>query len=138
MNPIPTVRIKTDAKDNPHGYIVINQSDFDEKLHVLHEGGGTAPAVEPGVTREYLDVSLAALPGEQNDPDYVVNSMRAYFGEVFTADDEAKVRAVVKAPRGKLPIAELRAYLDGKDIAYPADAKKADLQALYDADVGAA
>jgi len=47
-------------------------------------------------TRENLDAQLALLPGTYTDPDYVVNGMRAHYGEVFTADDEVKVRDLVK------------------------------------------
>lgn len=47
-------------------------------------------------TREQLDAALAALPGEYKDADYVVNQMRAHWGDVFTDADEAKVRELVK------------------------------------------
>lgn len=57
-----------------------------------------APAPAAAPTRADLDKALAELPGSYTDPDYVVNGMRAYFGDLFTADDEAKVREVVKAP----------------------------------------
>lgn len=51
-----------------------------------------------GPTREDLAQALAALPGEQTDPDYVVSAMLAHFGELFTADDEKQVRKLVKKP----------------------------------------
>jgi|GEM_PF-3033741 len=89
-NPIPTVRVKTDAEDNPDGFIVINATDFNEDVHVLHESNGTAP------------VKPQAPPAPPAVP--------------------------------KKGVAELRAYLDSKDIAYDPAAKRADLQALYDAD----
>lgn len=49
----------------------------------------------PPVTREALDQSLAGLPGDNTDPEYVVGAMRSHFGELFTAADEAKVRELV-------------------------------------------
>ncbi len=49
-------------------------------------------------TRQELDTALAALPGENTDPEYVVRAMRAHFGALFTDADEATVRAAVKAP----------------------------------------
>lgn len=48
-------------------------------------------------TRSELDEALAALPDDHTDPEYVVNGMRSHFGDLFTADDEAKVRELVKA-----------------------------------------
>lgn len=92
MEPIPTVRVKTDAVDNPDGYFVMNESDFDPAVHEKFEG----------------EVATLPPPGD----------------------------VVTPPPAPKKGIGELRAYLDSKDIAYPADAKKADLQALYDADMG--
>ena len=54
---------------------------------------GTNP---PPPTRADLDAALAALPGEYTDADYVVNGMRAHYGDLFTAKDEKAVRKVVK------------------------------------------
>jgi len=48
-------------------------------------------------TRKQLDEAIAGLPGEQTDPDYVVNAMRSHFGDQFTAGDELMVREVVVA-----------------------------------------
>ena len=31
--PIPTVRVKTDAQDNPMGFYLINEKDFDAAVH---------------------------------------------------------------------------------------------------------
>lgn len=56
------------------------------------------PAEPKPPTREDLDAALRALPGDQNDPEYVVSSMRRHFGELFTADDETKVRLTVIVP----------------------------------------
>lgn len=33
---LKTVRVKTDAKDNPHGFYEINETDFDSKVHELY------------------------------------------------------------------------------------------------------
>ena len=49
-------------------------------------------------TRKALDEAIASLPGEQTDPDYVVNAMRAHFGDLFTAGDEMVVRETVIKP----------------------------------------
>jgi hypothetical protein len=89
-------------------------------------------------SREELDAALASLPGEYNDPDYVVNGMRAHFGGVFTEADEATVRELVKAPTKKpsegLTVDEIKAALAAKSIAIPEGVKlKADLAALLDA-----
>lgn len=47
-------------------------------------------------TRKGLDMALASLPGDHTDADYVVRGMRGHFGELFTDDDEAAVRELVK------------------------------------------
>lgn len=54
----PTVRVVSEkSNDNPHGYVVINEEDFDEAVHTLYKepqasattsqpastSGGTAP-----------------------------------------------------------------------------------------------
>jgi len=75
--------------DNPQGFVIINESDFDGDKHV---------EFRDGPSRGELDAVLGALPGEQTDPEYVVGAIRAHFGELFTADDEARVRTLVKAP----------------------------------------
>lgn len=36
---LPTVKVKTDAADNEHGFYVINESDFDPAVHELFEEG---------------------------------------------------------------------------------------------------
>lgn len=50
-----------------------------------------------GPIRADLDKALSELPGDQTDSEYVVKAMSAHFGELFTAEDEAKVRELVKA-----------------------------------------
>lgn len=98
----------------------------------IEEQDGRTP-----VTREALDATLATLPGDQTDPDYVVSSMRGYFGDLFTPDDEARVRDLVKPeskkPSDGLTVEELKAALTEKGIDFPSTALKADLQALLDA-----
>ncbi|UIS24756.1 hypothetical protein P9A53_gp23 [Xanthomonas phage vB_Xar_IVIA-DoCa6] len=55
---------------------------------------------EPGRGRKELDQAIAGLPGDHTDPDYVVNSMRNHWGDLFTAGDELMVREVVVKPEG--------------------------------------
>lgn len=90
------------------------------------------------VSREALDLTLSELPGDQTDPEYVVARLRSYFGALFTVDDEARVRELVKQPEAKKPsegltVDELKAALTEKGIEFPSTALKADLQALLDA-----
>lgn len=47
---------------------------------------------------EALDASLAKLPGDYSEPDYVVEGMRRHYGALFTSEDEARVRAAFPAP----------------------------------------
>lgn len=54
------------------------------------------PALNPAITRSELEAALSALPGDYADAEYVVNGMRGYFRELFTAEDEARVRDLVK------------------------------------------
>lgn len=73
-----------------------------EKAELDRLRGG--PQREPGRSRKELDEAIRGLPGEQNDPDYVVNAMRAHFGEdLFTDADEARVRELVVKPAGDAP-----------------------------------
>lgn len=67
----------------------------------------------PAPTREELDAAIAGLPGDNTDPDYVVNAMRTHFGDLFTAGDELMVReAVVVKPSGKPTLGEAIGALD--------------------------
>jgi hypothetical protein len=58
------------------------------------------PPEEAADPRAELAAALAALPGEYTDPDFVVNGMRGHFGVLFTEEDEATVRNLVKASQG--------------------------------------
>lgn len=60
--------------------------------------GASVPSIADG--RAALDSALRELPGEYDDPDYVVGAMRSHFGDIFTASDEAKVRELVVTPQG--------------------------------------
>lgn len=86
---------------------------------------------EVKVDRSKLDEALAALPGIHTDPDYVVSGMRSFFGEVFTIEDEAKVRELVirKAPVAD-PVTEVKPPIAGtqKDAK---DMTKEELEAKY-------
>lgn len=63
-----------------------------EELRAQKQEKGNPP------TRKQLDEAIAGLPGEQTDPDYVVNAMRSHFGDLFTSGDEMMVREVVVKP----------------------------------------
>jgi hypothetical protein len=65
------------------------------RAELATEGDSALQMAAP--TRNQLDVALAALPGDQTDADYVVRGMRGHFGELFTSDDEAAVRELVKS-----------------------------------------
>jgi hypothetical protein len=54
----PTVKVKTDAPDNADGFIVINESDFDPKVHELHEAKVAKPS--DGLTSDELKAALTA------------------------------------------------------------------------------
>ncbi|MNY00837.1 HeH/LEM domain protein [compost metagenome] len=88
------------------------------------------------LVRANLDAALAELPGDNTDPEYVVRSMRDFFGELFTDADEKKVRELVVAPSGKpsdgLTVAQLKDALTAKEIPIPEGAKKQDLADLLD------
>ncbi|MBP2091688.1 MULTISPECIES: hypothetical protein [Pseudomonas] len=87
-------------------------------------------------SREALDAALAALPGDQTDPDYVVGGMRSHFGDVFTQEDEARVREMVKVavkkPSHGLRIDDIKAKLTEKSIAFNPEAERGDLAKLLD------
>lgn len=102
----------------------------------VKDGEVAAADEKPVRARANLDAALADLPGENTDPDYVVRAMREFFGALFTAADEAKVRDLVVAPSGKpsdgLTVAQLKEALDAKKIPIPEGAKKQDLADLLD------
>ena len=87
-------------------------------------------------SRTALDSALAALPGEQSDPDYVVGSMRSHFGDLFTQEDEDLVRELVKVPVKKpshgLRIDDIKAKLVEKNIDFDQDAERGELAKLLD------
>ncbi|MCO8166838.1 hypothetical protein NJC40_03475 [Pseudomonas sp. 21LCFQ02] len=86
--------------------------------------------------REALDIALAALPGDQNDPDYVVSSMRIHFGDLFTQEDEDRVLELVKAPAKKpshgLRIDDIKAKLAEKGVEFNPEAERGELAKLLD------
>jgi len=59
-------------------------------------GGKKGSGGKDEPTREDLNKSLAALPGGNTDPDYVIGAMRDFYGELFTDEDAEHVREVVK------------------------------------------
>ncbi|WP_416048952.1 HeH/LEM domain-containing protein [Cupriavidus basilensis] len=127
-----TVKVVSPVSEgNPLGFIVINKSDLTNE-HELFEARR-----QPVAARIDLDTALASLPGEYTDAEYVVTQMRAHFGDLFTADDESKVRSLVKEkdrnPSDGLNVEQLKAALTEKGIEIPDGAKKADLQVLVDA-----
>ena len=126
---LKTIRVV--GPEEAGGYVVINESDFDENVHALYvESEAPKPPVAP--TREGLDEALAQLPADYTDPEYVVSHMRRHFGDLFRAEDESRIRELVVAQK-PVSAADLKAALDAKGIAYKGNASKADLQALLDA-----
>lgn len=87
-------------------------------------------------TREQLDFILSELPGDNDNPDYVVGRLSDYFGDLFTEDDELYVRELVKAPAKKpshgLRIDDIKAKLAEKSIEFKPDAERAELAKLLD------
>ncbi len=75
------------------------------------------------LSREDVEKALAGLPGENTDADYVVGAMSAHFKDLFTVDDEAKVRELVKAPAETDPAAKTEAEL-AADLAAKAQAEE--------------
>lgn len=73
-----------------YGAVPAEQAELQE-LRAQKQAKGEGP------TRKQLDEAIAALPGEQTDPDYVVGAMRSHFGDLFTAGDEMMVREAVVA-----------------------------------------
>lgn len=115
-------------------HVLINEEDFDASLHEMLDGSASP------VKRAELEEQLNMLPGNHTDPEYVVNGMRGFYGDLFTPEDEKLVRELVKAPaqppvlkpsEGKT-VDQLKAALTELKIDFPANAVKADLQALLD------
>ncbi|WP_423192974.1 hypothetical protein [Cupriavidus sp. H18C2] len=95
------MKIKFKAPDPRAGAVV--QLDSSRAQHFIDTGAAVLVKEDEyrsTVARAELDKALASLPGENDDPDYVVGAMRSHFKGLFTDDDEAKVRELVKAPGG--------------------------------------
>lgn len=136
------MRIKFKAPDPRAGTVAQMDSSrgqffIDNGSAVLVKDGAVSSADEkPVLVRANLDAALAELPGDNTDPEYVVRSMRDFFGELFTDADEEKVRELVVAPTGKpsdgLTVAQLKDALTAKGIPIPEGAKKPGLADLLD------
>lgn len=135
-------------KGVPNGEIYpVDYQPGEECPAELEDGAAASGAIEVGQRsqksstlariRAELDEALATLPGHESDANYVVSAMRSHFGDLFTADDEAKVRELVKPSAAKpsdgLTVDELKAALAAKSVEIPEGVKlKADLAALLD------
>jgi hypothetical protein len=68
----PTVKIKTDAPENEAGYIVINESDFDETIHELFDAidsNGDKVRTRIGDLREALTARGVSFDPRAKKPD---------------------------------------------------------------------
>ncbi|MBX8534538.1 hypothetical protein K5D33_07345 [Pseudomonas cichorii] len=119
--------------DGQGEYVIIDADSFDEGLHVLIE---SQDGLKNLISREALNAALSALPGDQVDPDYVVSGMRGHFGDLFTQEDEDRVRELVKAPVKKpshgLRIDDIKTRLTEKGIEFNPEAERGDLAKLLD------
>lgn len=98
------MKIKFKAPDPRAGTVV--QLDSSRAQHFIDTGAAVLVKEDDHRTaaaRAELEKALAELPGENTNPDYVVGAMRAHFKGVFTDEDEAKVREIVKAPNAGTP-----------------------------------
>jgi hypothetical protein len=89
------------------------------------------------IDRAHLDNALKALPGGNHDPEYVVRSMRSFYGELFTDEDEQVVRSLVKPrpPTERDRKDVIQAWLTEQGVAFETDANKETLMKLVDAKV---
>ncbi|MEN7529334.1 hypothetical protein [Cupriavidus sp. DL-D2] len=95
------MKIKFKAPD-PRGGTVV-QMDSSRGQHFIDTGAAVLVKEDDhrsAAARAELDKALAELPGENDDPEYVVGAMRSHFKGLFTDEDEAKVRELVKVPAG--------------------------------------
>ena len=95
------MKIKFRAPDPRAGTIA--QMDSSRGQHFIDTGAAVLVKEDgtgsQAVARAEVDKAIASLPGENTDPDYVVNAMRSHFKALFTDADEAKVRELVKSPQ---------------------------------------
>lgn len=87
----------------PDGAVGLIKGAFGDLFTAEDEAAVRAFFTPKVPTREDLDKAIAALPGTETDADYVVRAMGAHFGEVFTDDDEKRVRELVKADAPRPP-----------------------------------
>lgn len=55
----PTVKVKTDAADNESGFVVINESDFDDSVHELFDAVDSSGDKVPSKIGELRDALTA-------------------------------------------------------------------------------
>jgi hypothetical protein len=108
-----------------------------------------APSLLPALLRTpaMVQAALSQLP-ERGDANAIVAEMKATFGEVFTDDHEAEVRAQVKSADPdedlgdntgvdpqytSMPVKQLRDLLDAKGLSYKPNDSKAKLAATLKA-----
>lgn len=143
---LATIRIKTDASEhNPEGVVVINLVDFNADLHEAFDSADldSLPVERPRtLTTKDLDDARAELERRHDE----LLAMRADLDarhaslNAQAAEQEAErvrltewaAKLAEQAEAKPLSIAALREALTALGIAFDADAKKADLQALFD------
>lgn len=73
MNTVPTLCVKTSAADNPDGFCIINETDFDEAVHQLFEKHHSEPKPD-NVKKAFVadakekDVALVDKPRRGRPP----------------------------------------------------------------------
>lgn len=71
-------------------------------LAVGSGGSGGGGGDQDAPTREELDQAIAELPGDTTGAGVAISALRAHFGDLFTAEDEAKVSEAFKPAESTL------------------------------------
>jgi hypothetical protein len=148
---LQTIRISAPiSDDNPHGFVLINHTDFNHDQHEPFDDEARAVLAGAISDREPTKAELLAARDEiishRAALDAEQDRLRAWSDELAAEAERLHQQAALQAAEAQrlaeagktdsaLTVAQLRDALTAKGIAFDATAKKADLQALLDAAV---
>lgn len=80
MDTVRTVRVKTDAVDNPDGFYCINEDDFDKAVHELHVDSEETPAKPAKPEKAPAPAKPARVPAADPNDGNVVAPVKKRIG----------------------------------------------------------
>lgn len=134
-----TINVKPWSEDQG-AFVVINEADFDPKVHKLYDPEGDAAREREAEAQRQAEIAKAAEEAERLKKLEAQRAADLAAQQAAEAAEAQRLRkeaeAKVTAGQGGTPDVasmtndQLRAELDARGIKYPAAANKAELQAL--------